>query len=122
MRGGERSVAVGLGTEGDGHHPVTACVLIHRQRARERGAQGRVRVIGPVVGPPSSSQLQRRHEGAVQELALVGEVVGEGAGGQACLGGDVAQRCGTEACPGDEARCRVGELLTPFVDVDDLRH
>jgi hypothetical protein len=56
-----------------------------------------------------------------QQLALVGEVVGERARGPARLGRHLADRRCAHASPRDELG-GAGELGPPFVDVDDLRH
>ena len=57
-----------------------------------------------------------------QQLTLVGEVVGERAGGPARLGRDLAHRGRLDARAGDQARRGLGELGPSLFDVDDLRH
>ena len=60
-------------------------------------------------------------EGRIQNLALVGEVVGHGAGRAARGGGDVAQGQSVERHAGDHPAGGLGDPVAALVVVDDLR-
>jgi hypothetical protein len=66
--------------------------------------------------------LQRGFERAQQQLLLVVEVVRDRPRRPAGLGGDVAQRGGTDSGPGDQSSGSVGDLRSPFISVDHLGH
>ena len=119
---GELGVAGGLRAEGDRHHPVAPAIVVDRQRSLQRGHQGLVGVVRLArrpMCPPPGERCQEREQ---HELALVGEVVRERAGGEPRLGCHVPQRGCFDAGSGDDPGGSVGECSAPFVDVDHLGH
>ena len=122
LGGGQLLVAGGLGAEGDGDHPVPAALVVERERAFERIEQGVPRSVAIARVAGDAPLLQRRPEREQQELTLVGEVVGEGAGRPARLGRHLAHRRRSDAGAGDQLRRGSCQLGAPFLDVHDLGH
>jgi hypothetical protein len=115
-------VAGSLRAEGDRDHPMSLAIVIEGECTLQRGHQSAQRVARFPIGTSRSAVLQRRLERVQHQLALVGEVVGEGPRRHAGLASDVSQCCGLDSGQSDEACCGVGELGATFVDIDHPRH